>query len=349
MDLLKSITDFILDKKFSVVGVVYIQRINERRLTGSTRSNLRMLHTICGEHFYQNITLISSMWTTLPREEYDEAYQRELEFIQAPTFWGELKDKGANYFRWDETEQIQGAKTAREILKVCERKLEAPSLNVLLELDKGSVLEDTAAGKILTEEIRKRQEKELQRLLEEQEELKALQEQREELEAIAAGTQDAIRRERRSQRRLSVCSSSSTALQSAQTAYRRREPVVYPSPPSPTRQSSSRSSTHIYDGDDVPPPPYSYSERIHSDRIESAAPPARLERRYTGGGQIFEAATLRDEDLRDVVNAHDDHDRNDSRRGRRSRGKKKSGWAGVGSYFMGESDIVLVRKPKRRY
>jgi hypothetical protein len=226
MELLELIAGFLIASRLHVVAVVYLQRITERKLTHSTRSNLQMLRAICGEPFYQNIILLTSMWTKLAEGEQDGAITRELEFNESPKFWGDMLANGAEYFRWDETGRINGAKTALSIIDVCERKTNAPTLNVLLELGKGLALEDTTAGKILTADLIKQQERERQNLLAEQEELEALHQQHLGLEELTARVRDSIPTEQHTGLRRSESLSQSPAP-TAQSAVRRREPVMY--------------------------------------------------------------------------------------------------------------------------
>lgn len=312
LDLLRSIVDFVHEKRLKVISILYIQRINERRLTGSTRNNLRMLRAMAGEHFYQNIVLLTSMWSVIPTEELDDAYQRELQFQQAPQVWADLLEKGATCYRWDETEHNHGSHSADEIIEVCETKMGAPAMNVLLETDKGKVLEDTTAGRILTEEIRKRQERERENLREEQEQLQALNNQRIELETLATRMQEDVRRERRLSRPTSVSSSaSSTAMQAAQRAYKNREPVVYPSIPV-SRSVDDYPRRRRHEDDDIAPPPYDLDER----RQNASSSPRRLERRHTDGSEDL------DERVGVVVVYEGRSD--EERRPRRRRSKKGS-------------------------
>lgn len=229
-EILKSIVDYLHVNKLQVIAVIYVHRITERKLTGSTKINLRMLRAICGDHFIQNIVFVTSMWTTLPPEELSDAYQREREFTKNPAFWGELLDKGARYFRWDETKQIRDSKRADDIVDFCEVKNGAPPLNILWEFKKGMSLEDTTAGRILTEELRKRQEKERQALIEEREELRALQEEKDELDAMAGRARNEVRRGREFIDHVDTWSSGPTYAT-------RREQVEYLPPPTLRRYS----------------------------------------------------------------------------------------------------------------
>jgi hypothetical protein len=195
-EILTSIVDYIRQRRLKITAVVYLHRITERKLTGSAILNLRVLQAICGDHFLRNLVLATSMWEVIPTQEIDEAVQRELQFNMSPAFWGGMIKKGAEYLRWDETGTVTAAKMAGEIITICERQeREAPKLNILLEMEDNCRLDDTTAYHILTEEVRKRLEREQREILEEQEEeRRELQRQKAELQAIAAREQDNVRR-----------------------------------------------------------------------------------------------------------------------------------------------------------
>jgi hypothetical protein len=57
-----------------------------------------------------------------------------------------------------------------EIIDTCLAQHNTPPMNIVLELRRGLSLEDTFVGKILIEELRKREDKRRQELREEQEE-----------------------------------------------------------------------------------------------------------------------------------------------------------------------------------
>lgn len=201
MDVLQSILTF-LDQasvKQKIVAVLYLHRIVDKKITGSSEMNLRMLQAICGEHFFQNVGLVTSMWASISADGQIAAAEREQELNSADGgFWGDMCRKGAKYERWDE--KVGNHFTpARQIV---ERWVEAyrirpttAKLQVLLELEKGLATEETTAGKILTVEIRKRQEKELRRLQEEEEERRLLEEETRALRERMQQAQDGIKRE----------------------------------------------------------------------------------------------------------------------------------------------------------
>lgn len=194
-ELLTSIINFILQQKCQIISVIYIHAITERKLAGSTLKNLRVLRTLCGEHYFQNIVLVTSMWTKAPAEEMDDQVDREVQFKSSPHFWGDILEKGASYCRWDDMKSIPTARTAQEIVQMYNKWDDASNLALFLEMENGVKLEDTEAYQVLTEQARKRQEREQRARREEEEEMNQLRAQKAKLEAIAGREKEDCQRE----------------------------------------------------------------------------------------------------------------------------------------------------------
>jgi len=131
-----------------------------------------MLQALCGEHYFQNILLVTSMWDTIPASRPLMEYEsREAELMSAE-FWGDLIDKGATMMRYN-GERGSGMDIVDETCK----KHQAPTLGIVLELQRGVELENTTAGRVLTAELRRREEKRRREQEEEEEEERLLQAQ----------------------------------------------------------------------------------------------------------------------------------------------------------------------------
>lgn len=201
MDVLQSILTFITQAsiKQRIIAVLYLHRIVDKKITGSSELNLRMLRALAGEHFFQSTGIVTSMWGSIPRGGMQGALQREEELSSDDgDFWGDMCRKGVKYQRWDERlkKHYVSAKSVVDTwVDAYENRPTTAKLQVLLELDKGASTEETSAGKILTEELRKRQERELRQLQEEEEERGLLEEQARSLQARMKDAQDGIKRE----------------------------------------------------------------------------------------------------------------------------------------------------------
>lgn len=191
MEVLRSITRYIQDMKCYVISVIYLHRVTERRITGSIKLNLRLLRALCGEHYFQNTVLVTTMWSTVPVSSMEATCVREVELNTSSSFWADMIERGAKYARWEGSSE-----RAKEIVELCLLKADAPKLNIIMELQRGFPLEETSAGRILTEELRRREEEEREVLRGEQEAMRSLERQRADLEARVRYQQDEVRRER---------------------------------------------------------------------------------------------------------------------------------------------------------
>jgi len=180
MEVLGSIVEYLRkERQGNIVGIIYMHRITDKRILGSSRMNLRMLQALCGEHFFQNVVLATTMWGTVPKKILPDLETREAELNGSTVFWADMLERGSKYSRYENT-----IVSAREIIGTCLERINAPTLNIVLEIRRGLSLEDTSAGRILTEELRKREEKRRQELLEEEaEEKQYLQQKKAEKEA----------------------------------------------------------------------------------------------------------------------------------------------------------------------
>ncbi len=83
MEILASIVSCLQDRRYPpLVGIIYMHRITDKKLTGASRMNLDMLQALCGEHYFQNVLLVTSMWDTIPPGRLLMEYEsREAELI----------------------------------------------------------------------------------------------------------------------------------------------------------------------------------------------------------------------------------------------------------------------------
>jgi hypothetical protein len=55
-----------------LTGIVYLQSVADRRMTGSTLTNLRMFERLCGDHPMVRIVLTTTKWEDVSREDGEE-------------------------------------------------------------------------------------------------------------------------------------------------------------------------------------------------------------------------------------------------------------------------------------
>ena len=168
MEVLSAIVAYLdANPQLCIVGIIYMHRITDRRVTATSRMNLRMLQALCGEHFFQNIVLTTTMWDAAPSNLLEDLEHREAELNASGAFWAGMIEKGSRYARYFGT-----AASGKAVVGIGINKYDPPLLNVLLEMRDGRSLEDTSAGQILTAELRKREEKKRRELMDEAEEEK---------------------------------------------------------------------------------------------------------------------------------------------------------------------------------
>ncbi|TFK19338.1 P-loop containing nucleoside triphosphate hydrolase protein [Coprinopsis marcescibilis] len=78
----------------TVGGIVYMGDIAQKRMYGSTRTNLEMFEKLCGLKSYRHVVLVTTQWDTI-QQKVGEAREQELR----STFWKEFIDRGATTFR----------------------------------------------------------------------------------------------------------------------------------------------------------------------------------------------------------------------------------------------------------
>ena len=189
MEVLDAVVRYIQrEQSARIVGIIYMYKIIEKRITGAAARNLRMLQALCGEHFYQNVVLTTTMWDTVPAAVFPELETREAQLNGGGAFWADMIEKGSEYARYDDS-----VASGRAILETCLSKRNPPPLNIVLELKRGQMsLEDTSAGRIITAGLRRREEKKRQELLEEEREEAMLLQTRKEKEAQLRAAEEQV-------------------------------------------------------------------------------------------------------------------------------------------------------------
>jgi hypothetical protein len=66
-----------------------MHRVTDKTLTGASRMNLDMLRTLCGEHYFQKILFVTSMWDIISAGQLLREYgSREAE-LMTTEIWGD--------------------------------------------------------------------------------------------------------------------------------------------------------------------------------------------------------------------------------------------------------------------
>ncbi|KAH7411575.1 P-loop containing nucleoside triphosphate hydrolase protein [Phaeosphaeria sp. MPI-PUGE-AT-0046c] len=192
LDVLAAIAGWIQTNKAAIAGIVFMHRINEQRFTGKDRMTFEILKAMCGPHFLSHIVLCTSMWDQLPSGNVREAETRESELVGSEQFWNPLLARGAEYRRY-----MGDRASALEIIEAVVQHPASSKMEMQLELlDPKCDIEDTAAGRIVTAEIRKKEEKLRRQRMEEEEEERELREKLKEEQESLQHQQEQRKREK---------------------------------------------------------------------------------------------------------------------------------------------------------
>lgn len=82
-------------------GVLYLHKISDNRMTGSSGTYLKILQQLIGEEALNNTIMVTTMWYMLREELQGEGLNRQQQLIDE--FWRPLIDKGAWVARFDGT------------------------------------------------------------------------------------------------------------------------------------------------------------------------------------------------------------------------------------------------------
>jgi len=81
-------------------GVIYLQRISDVRMGGSSTRSFRLFKKICGDLTLKNVVIVTTMWDKVTRKEGE---QRELELSTDERFFKPALDQEAKLTRHDNT------------------------------------------------------------------------------------------------------------------------------------------------------------------------------------------------------------------------------------------------------
>lgn len=83
-----------------LAGVIYMHRISDFRMGGTSKRNFKIFRELCGESSLKNVIIVTNMWSEVKRE-IGEA--REAELASKDKFFKPVLEKGARMLRHDGT------------------------------------------------------------------------------------------------------------------------------------------------------------------------------------------------------------------------------------------------------
>jgi hypothetical protein len=140
-------------EKLTLAGVIYMHRISDIRMSGTSRRNFKMFRKLCGENALKNVVIVTTMWGKVDMEE-GETRERDLQNNNS-SFKAVLA-KGAQMVRHERPEDVD---SAHEILRLIVRNHPLP-LQIQQELvDRQAQLAETSAGEEVQRELVTKKEK----------------------------------------------------------------------------------------------------------------------------------------------------------------------------------------------
>jgi hypothetical protein len=77
-------------------GIIYLHRISDVRMQGSSLDDLRMFRKLCGFEALKNVLLVTTFWDKVSDI---EGRRREQELSSNEDFWGHMIQKGSKMGR----------------------------------------------------------------------------------------------------------------------------------------------------------------------------------------------------------------------------------------------------------
>ncbi|KAJ8593378.1 P-loop containing nucleoside triphosphate hydrolase protein [Rhizopogon salebrosus TDB-379] len=143
------------EQKRTLSGVIYMHRISDFRVGGTTRRDFTMFQELCGQEAYKNVLLVTNMWKS---EDDEVALAREQELREKDIFFKPILDNGAVLLR-----HMNDPGSALDII----RKLTAKDpvvLRIQSELEVANDITQTSAFAQLNRELMEQAERNRQEL-----------------------------------------------------------------------------------------------------------------------------------------------------------------------------------------
>lgn len=126
-------------------GVIYLHRITDVKMQGSTLRNFEMFRRICGEKALKNVVLLTTMWDKLT--DRVEGLDRDQQLRQ--DFWSLMEANGSYIASFDGSREMAEAVLTRLLAK------DEVILDIQRELhDERRTLADTSAGQLMVPAMR---------------------------------------------------------------------------------------------------------------------------------------------------------------------------------------------------
>ncbi|KAI6142752.1 P-loop containing nucleoside triphosphate hydrolase protein [Pisolithus tinctorius] len=133
-----------------LTGVVYMHRISDPRMTGTSMRNFRCFRELCGEDAFKNIVIVTNMWRD---DELEICNKRENELATDDKFYKAVLEGGGKMVRHDGT-----VASAKAIVRQLINKGNVALASQREIIDEHKEFSGTAVGKELTRALKEQAE-----------------------------------------------------------------------------------------------------------------------------------------------------------------------------------------------
>jgi hypothetical protein len=151
-DILMTIANYLRDSAANEIrlsGILYLHRIIDPRVGGSALKNLGMFRKLVGNENMKNVILLTTMWSKVDPKEGE---QRLKELVGSGKFWGGMITSGASSKCYGD-DPAEAHRIVRSMLQNSRIVLQ-----IQAELENGTNLENTAAGREVNARLAKLKE-----------------------------------------------------------------------------------------------------------------------------------------------------------------------------------------------
>ncbi|CAE6462514.1 unnamed protein product [Rhizoctonia solani] len=166
-EILQQIAEFLLRlhaQRQQITGILYLHRITDNRMSGASMRALSLFEKICGNQAMSNAVIITNMWTT-PRDPQEEARENQLK----NEYFKNAIGNGAKVAR-------RGGVGPESALAILSLILNCAPVTLRLQTEMAThnlPLDETEAGALVDQNLRKRLERQERERMELEEELQA--------------------------------------------------------------------------------------------------------------------------------------------------------------------------------
>ena len=134
----------------TLCGLIYLHRITDQRMGGSSLKSLRIFEKLCGEDNFENVALVTTMWGLLQSEEARSTGEKREETLKVTDeFFGKMVDNGASMTRHE-----GDPGTAYDIVEALASRERRVVTSIQREMvDEHKILMETSVGRFLQDDL----------------------------------------------------------------------------------------------------------------------------------------------------------------------------------------------------